>query len=258
MTSVFGCLSFFCCVKLWPAVGGLTDKGPAVWKGGGEFGWEMDALSIMEALGDGLRSRHVEVRERWSVRSQHSWTTPDLSSRQEKHRMCLWWQLPEYLLPLWAKSNVLTRRKGIEKGPVRMMSVRGFGEWTRPMGGLEQDPVLADRKKSQLRSCGSWVYFSRESKERSITTDVFHLYLYMQQINDSEYVDSWFIHILTHRHKVSSSYTRKTPSHTGWEMRSMQRGKMENGGGEHVRESSHAWESSQWVSTSCRSGELES
>lgn len=112
-------------------------------EGGGEFGWEMDALSIMEALGGGLRSWHVEVRERWSVRSQQSLTTPDLSSRQEQHRICLWWQLPEYLLPLWAKSNVLTRKKGIEKGPVRMMSFRGFGESTRPM----QDPVLPDRKK---------------------------------------------------------------------------------------------------------------
>ncbi|KAK5853801.1 hypothetical protein PBY51_014927 [Eleginops maclovinus] len=48
----------------------------------------MDALSIMAALAGGLRSRHVVVRERWSVRSQHSLTTPDSSSRQEQHRIC--------------------------------------------------------------------------------------------------------------------------------------------------------------------------
>lgn len=57
--------------------------------GGSGLGWTMDALSIMAALGGGLRSRHVVVRERWSVRSQHSLTTPDPSSRQEQHRICL-------------------------------------------------------------------------------------------------------------------------------------------------------------------------
>lgn len=49
----------------------------------------MDALSIMAALAGGLRSRHVVVRERWSVRSQHSLTTRDPSSRGEQHRSCL-------------------------------------------------------------------------------------------------------------------------------------------------------------------------
>lgn len=58
-------------------------------EGGGGLGRAMDALSIMAALGGGLRSRHVVVRERWSVRSQHSLTTADPSSRQEQHRICL-------------------------------------------------------------------------------------------------------------------------------------------------------------------------
>lgn len=50
----------------------------------------MDAPSIMAALDGGLRSRHAAVRERWSVRSQHSLTTPDPSFGQELHRISLW------------------------------------------------------------------------------------------------------------------------------------------------------------------------
>lgn len=62
-------------------------------QGGGEMwaglGWAMDALSIMAALAGGLRSRRVVVRERWSVRSQQSLTTPDPSFRQQQPRICL-------------------------------------------------------------------------------------------------------------------------------------------------------------------------
>lgn len=80
---------FFHPVESWASTGGLTDKGPAGWSGGGGLDWAMDALSIMAALGGGLRSRHGVVRERWSVRSQHSLTTPDPSFRQEQHRIYL-------------------------------------------------------------------------------------------------------------------------------------------------------------------------
>lgn len=58
-------------------------------EGRGRLGWRMDVLSIKAALAGGLRSWHVVVRERWPVRSQHSLTTPDSSSRQEQPRICL-------------------------------------------------------------------------------------------------------------------------------------------------------------------------
>lgn len=72
-----------------------------------------------QALGGGLRSRHVVVRERWSVRSQHSLTTPDPSSEgPEQHRGCLLHDSRQNgFFRSGQKSNVLTgREKGKKEG----------------------------------------------------------------------------------------------------------------------------------------------
>lgn len=61
---------------------------PCRMEGRGRLGWRMDVQSIKAALAGGLRSRHEAVRGRWPVRSQHSLTTPDPSSRQEQARIC--------------------------------------------------------------------------------------------------------------------------------------------------------------------------
>lgn len=78
-------LVFLCCVKQWVAARAWLTKARQGGSGGGVPGWGMDALSIMAALAARLRSRHVVVRERWSVRSQQSLTPPDPSSRQQQH-----------------------------------------------------------------------------------------------------------------------------------------------------------------------------
>lgn len=71
------------------------------------------ALSITAALGGGLRSRHVAVRERWSVRSQHSLTTPDPSSggRSGTEAVCSMTVGQNGSFRSGQKSNVLTGRK---------------------------------------------------------------------------------------------------------------------------------------------------
>lgn len=106
-------------------------------------------LSITAALGGGLRSRHVVVRERWSVRSQHSLTTPDPSSGREQHRGCLLGDSRQNgFFRCGQKSNVLTRRKKeVAKGPLRMIAFGGFrGINNNHVGVLERDPVLSDSR----------------------------------------------------------------------------------------------------------------
>lgn len=88
----------------------------------------MDALSIMAALGGGLRSRHAVVGEGWSVRSQHSLTTLDPSSRLERHRSCLFGD--RMVSSAVGKEQCADREKKVVKGPVGMISFRGFGEST--------------------------------------------------------------------------------------------------------------------------------
>lgn len=146
----YGCsvyLSFFSCREL-PREAWVT-KGPAGWRrggAGGGVGWAMDALSITPALAGGLRSRHAAVRERWSVRSQHSLTPPDPSSGQGRHRICLRKVTASRMASsTLAKAQCADREEKVVRGLVRMVLFRGFGESKR---NLEQDRVLAERKKN--------------------------------------------------------------------------------------------------------------
>lgn len=80
---------FLCLVRLQSFHRRPDWQRPCRVEGRGRLGWRMDVLSITTALAGGLRSRRAVVRERWPVRSQHSLTTPDSSSRQEQPRICL-------------------------------------------------------------------------------------------------------------------------------------------------------------------------
>lgn len=121
---------FFCRVKRWAATRGLTDKGPAGWREGGR--------GRRARLSDGCPIHHGgpvwwakeptrggegEVVSEESALSDYS---RSIIPTRGVENQSGWWQPAEWLLPLWAESNVLTRRK-VEKGPAGMISFRGFG-----------------------------------------------------------------------------------------------------------------------------------
>lgn len=139
---------FFRRVKPWAATGGLTDKGPAGWRGGG--GWDR--------LSDGCPIHHGgpcwwakeptcggegEVVSEESALFDYSRSIIQTRAAQN---LSVRWQPAEWLLPLWAKSNVLlTRRKRLWECRSGWYRSGDLGESTLSKREvLERDP---DRKK---------------------------------------------------------------------------------------------------------------
>ena len=104
---------FSCHVKLWAATAGLNDKGPAGLEGEGD------------RLSDGCPIHHGgpcwwakestcggegEVVSEESALFDYSRSIIQTRAAQN---LSVWWQPAEWLLPLWAKCNVLTRGKGL-------------------------------------------------------------------------------------------------------------------------------------------------
>lgn len=109
---------FFCCVNQCSTTRGLTDKGPAGWRG--DVGWA--------GLSDGCPIHHGGPcwwakeptcggeREVVSKESAVFDYSRSIIQTRAAQNLSVWWQQAEWLLPLWAKSNVLTVRKRQQRG----------------------------------------------------------------------------------------------------------------------------------------------
>ncbi len=157
---------FFCHVKPWAATGGLTDKGPAGWRGvarlsdgcpihhGGPCWWAKEPTWWWG------RGGQWGVSTLWLLQIHHA----DKSSTESVCVVTAGRMASSTL----GKEQCADQEKKVMKGSVRMTPFRGFGESTLSKRGFWNRTLCCQiERRSQLRRYQSWVYFLC-GKERSI------------------------------------------------------------------------------------------
>ena len=180
--------------------------------GGRDLGlsWAMDALSITAALAGGPRSRHVVVRERWSVRSQHSLTTPDPSSGQEQHRVCLRGDSQEngffhsgQRAMCWPEEKGC-KKKEEEETPVEMISFGRIWGINTIKGGFWSRTLQSQiERKSQLRRSGVFMWTVKTHLRDSRSNNVLPY--------ETVYWNS--VEVPSAKHIITTCYTQQLYTH---------------------------------------------
>lgn len=136
---------FFCRVKPWAATGGLTDKGPAGWRRGGRWARLSDGCPIHHG-GPCWWAKEPTCGGEGEVVSEESalfdYSRSIIQTRAAQN-LSVWWQPAEWLLPLWAKSNVLTRRKRLWKGRSGWYRLEDLGNQNYQRQGFGAGPCVA-------------------------------------------------------------------------------------------------------------------